>query len=554
MDLPGGSMKSLPHLRDTETCVSPWPTLANLFACLLLFVMSTVTNNLQAQTYTDRHDFNCQTDGCGATYAGIVAQGRDGNLYGTLPGNGPGGGGTVYTITPAGAFNVIFNFNSAGTDGYGPSSGLTLGIDGNFYGATLTAGANGFGTLFKVTPAGVLTTLHNFTSTEIGFPYGPPVMGKNGIFYGVTHYGKAWSITQSGNFKLLPNPTPGDSRAPLTAASDGNFYGTTINGGTGNGTVFQMSTAGKIKIIYNFDNTHGAKPIGPVIQGSDGYLYGTASTGGSIPNAFGVMFKLSTKGVITVLHEFDSTSTTDGCEPLGGLVEAVDGNFYGTTYTGPGPHGHGVLFKMTKTGTYTVLRNFDTATGWVPATTAMQNTNGIIYGETLTGGFSFNGVFYSLNAGISPFVSLVGYPAASAGKSFGILGQGLSGTTSVKFGTGSATFNVVSDTYMTAVVPTSGTTGTVTVTTSGGTRKSKQVFKVIPMLKTFSPTSGPVGTQVTITGSGFTGASKVTFGGVKATTYTVDSGTQITAIVPAGAVTGKIAVTTTGGTASKGIL
>ncbi len=106
---------------------------------------------------------------------------------------------------------------------------------------------------------------------------------------------------------------------------------------------------------------------------------------------------------------------------------------------------------------------------------------------------------------------------------------------------------------MTAVVPTSGTTGTVIVTTPGGTLKSKQVFKVIPQLKSFSPTSGPVGTQVTITGTGFTGASKVTFGGVKATTYTVDSGTQITAIVPPGAVTGKIAVTTTGGTASKGI-
>ena len=542
-------MKSLQHSCTHQRFASQCPTFANLLTCLLLLAMSAVTNNLHAQTYTDMHTFNCQTDGCGVQYAGIVAQGRDGNLYGTLPAGGTGQSGIVYTITPSGALHTIFNFSNLGTYGFGPSSGLTLGTDGNFYGATLTAGAHGYGTLFKITPAGVLTTLHDFTSAEIGFTYGPPVMGKNGTLYGATHYGKAWSITQSGQFRLLPNPTPGDSRAPLAAASDGNLYGTTFNGGTGNGTVFQMSTAGKIKIIYEFDITHGAQPVGPVVQGSDGFLYGTASSGGSKGN--GVVFKLSLGGAITVLHEFDINSTTDGYKPYGGLVEAPDGNFYGTTVYGPTGVAIGVLFKITKTGTYTVLHEFDGATGAIPVTTQMQHTGGIIYGETSSSSPGA-GVFYSLNAGMPPFVSLVGYPAASAGKSFGILGQGLSGTTSVKFGSGSATFNVVSDTYMTVVVPTSGTTGTVTVTTPGGTLKSKQVFKVIPLLKSFNPTSGPVGTQVTINGSGFTGASKVTFGGVKATTYTVDSGTQITASVPAGAVTGKIAVTTTGGTASKG--
>jgi len=543
-------MTSLRHSRFTQRFASQCSTFANPFVCLLLIVMNAVTNNLHAQTYTDMHDFNCQTDGCGASYAGIVAQGRDGNLYGTLY-NGPSGAGTVYTITPSGAFNVIHNFDGQ-NEGNGPKTGLTLGTDGNFYGALYSGGLNPYGSLFKITPAGVLTILHNFTAAEQGGSFGPPVLGKNGTFYGVTTFLKAYSITSSGTFKLLPNPTPGASRAPLTLANDANLYGTTIDGGTGNGTVFRMSSAGATKIIYNFDNTHGAKPFGPVVQGSDGYLYGTASSGGSIPHAFGVVFKLSTTGAITVLHEFDSTSTTDGYEPLGGLVEATDGNFYGTTYTGPGAYS-GVVFKITKAGTYTVLHNFDTTHGGSPATTQMQNTNGIIYGETVSGGLSFNGVFYSFDAGMSPFVSLIGFPAAVAGKTVQILGQGLTGTTSVKFGSGSANFHVVSDTYMTAVVPTSGTTGTVTVTTPGGTLKSKQVFKVIPQLKSFSPTSGPVGTQVTITGTGFTGASKVTFGGVKATTYTVDSGTQITAIVPAGAVTGKIAVTTTGGTASKGI-
>ena len=312
-------MKSLPHLRATETCVSQRPILANLFAGLLLLcVTSAVTNNLRAQTYTDMHDFDCQVDGCGASYAGIVAQGRDGNLYGTLY-KGPSGAGTVYTITPSGAFNVIYNFDGQ-NEGNGPKTGLTLGTDGNFYGALYSGGLNPYGALFKITSAGVLTILHNFTAAEQGGSFGPPVLGKNGTFYGVTTFLKAYSITSSGTFKLLPNPTPGASRAPLTLANDGNLYGTTIDGGTGYGTVFRMSSAGAIKTIYNFDNTHGAKPFGPVVQGSDGYLYGTASSGGSIPHAFGVVFKLSTAGAITVLHEFDSSSTTDGYEPLEGWL------------------------------------------------------------------------------------------------------------------------------------------------------------------------------------------------------------------------------------------
>jgi uncharacterized repeat protein (TIGR03803 family) len=540
-------MTSLRHSHSPERVVSQCPTFAKLFACLLLFVMSAGTNNLRAQTYTDMHYFNCATDGCGVTNAGIVAQGRDGNLYSTLETGTGNVRGTVFSITPTGTFHAIFTFTSQ-TDGIGPKTGLTLGPDGNFYGSTYGGAVNIYGTLFKITPAGVLTTLHIFTLAEAGGCWGPPVLGKNGTFYGVTAYNKAYSITSSGTFKLLPNPTPGQSRAPLTLASDGNFYGTTIDFGSTYGTVFQMTSAGKIKIIYNFDNTHGAQPYGPVAQGSDGYLYGTTAYGGS--KGGGVVFKLSTKGAITVLHEFENLSTTDGYHPVTGLVEGTDGNLYGNTSAG-GNIGVGVFFKITKSGTYTWLYTLDLVHGASPVTTQMQHTNGITYGETV-GSSSALGVFYSFDVGMSPFVSLLGFPAAAAGKTVQILGQGLTGTTSVKFGTGSATFNVVSDTYMTAVVPASGTTGTVTVTTPGGTLKSKQVFKVTPVIKSFSPTSGTVGTQVTITGTGFTGASKVTFGGVKATTYTVDSGTQITAIVPAGAVTGKIAVTTTGGTASKG--
>jgi uncharacterized repeat protein (TIGR03803 family) len=520
------------------------PRLSILLSCMFLLVMAIVATPLHSQTYTDLHDFNCSIDGCRSGFAATPAQGRDGNLYGTLQTGGTGIG-TVYKITPSGTFAVLHDFT--GPDGYVLNSGLTLGPDGNFYGAATSGGANSFGTLFKITPAGVLTTLHDFTAAESGGAYGTPVMGRNGSFYGVTVNTRAYSVSPSGTFKLLPNLAPGPSYAALFLAKDGNFYGTTETGGAGFGTVFRMSATGAIKIIYSFDSTHGGFPYGPVVQGSDGFLYGTASRGGAIANAGGVVFKLSTAGAITVLHEFDSTSTTDGYQPFAGLVAATDGNFYGATSTGaPGSAQYGALFKITKTGTYTFLHAFDNTHGSDPEATAMQHTNGIVYGQTN----AVSGVFYSLAEGIPPFVSLVGNTFGTAGTTVEILGDGLTGTTKVLFGTGSANFTVVSETYMTAVVPASGVTGTVTVTTPSGTLKSAQTFKVLPVISSFTPTSGPVGTPVTITGTGLTGTSKVTFGGVKATVFSVVSGRQVKATVPTGALTGKIGITTAGGTAT----
>lgn len=520
---------------------------------MLALAMSVQSSPLHAQTYTDLRDFVCATDGCGSNYAGIPAQARDGNIYGTLFSGGTHGNfGTVYKITPSGAFTTLHSFS--GSDGSLAYSGLTLGTDGNLYGTTVNGGLNSLGTIFKIATTGKLTTLHNFTSTEGGGAYAAPVEGKiPGTFYGVTSNSRAYSITSAGTFKLLPQSSPGDSRVPLILASDGNFYGTTSQGGsTSNGTVFRMSSAGAIKIIFNFDNTHGANPHGPVVQGSDGNLYGTTLLGGSNSNTEGVVFKLSTGGAITVLHEFDITSTTDGYAPYAGLVAGSDGNFYGATYIGASNSAarYGTLFRITKTGAYTLLYAFDQTHGATTLTTPMQHSNGIIYGETASGGTPGNGVFYSLNDGILPYVSLLGFPVGAASQTVEILGDGLTGTTSVKFGSGSASFTVVSDTFMTAVVPTSGTSGSVVVTTPGGTLTSKQTFKVVPAITGFSPPNGPIGTRVTITGSGFTGASKVSFGAKNATVFTVNSGTQITATVPSGAVTGKIKVITTGGTAT----
>ena len=179
----------------------------------------------------------------------------------------------------------------------------------------------------------------------------------------------------------------------------------------------------------------------------------------------------------------------------------------------------------------------------------MQHTNGTIYGLAHSGGAWTGGVFFSLDMGLKPFVFLM-TRWGKAGDTLEILGTGLTGVTNVHFGSASATFDVVSDTYMTATIPADGATGFVTVTTPSATFTSSRPFNITPVVSSISPTSGPVGTQVTITGTGFTGATKVTFGGVKATSYTVDSGTEITATAPSGAKTGKIAITTPGGSAS----
>ncbi len=525
-------------------------------ALVVAFILSMYTERSHAQTYTDLHDFDCATEGCLPTYPEILAQGRDGNLYGTLDSGGTSGMGTVFKMTPAGVVTTIYNFS--GLDGQNPDGGLFLGTDGNFYGTTRFGGASNLGTVFKITPAGVLTTLHSFSGSDGSEPRPGVVLGKNGSFYGSTcGFNPPWtaySITASGKFKTI-NATndvrvAACSGGPLMLADDGNLYGTAMSGGVNTlGAVFRLSSAGALKVIWSGDFSHGDDLVGPVTQGNDGFLYGTAAAGGS--GGFGVIFKLSTKGKFTMLHEFGLDLTNDGTAPFAGLVAASDGKFYGATSGGQsgGNVPNGNLFSVTSGGTYNLLFAFDGTHGRLAQATPMQHTNGKIYGVVEAGGVHEGGVVYSLDNGAPAFVNLV-TRQGSAGQTVGILGSGLTGTSSVKFGSGSASFNVVSDSYMTASVPDDGSTGFVTVTTPSGTLTSSRKFFVVPVISNVSPTSGPVGTQVTITGSGFTGTTVVKFGGVKATSFTVNSGTTITATVPVGAKTGKVSITTAGGTAS----
>jgi len=519
-----------------------------VLAAVLLALPLVMCATASAQIYTDIHDF-LYSDGSSPSYPQVMAQGRDGNLYGTTPAGGLARGGVMFRMTPDGILTPLFNFG--GSTGSEPYSGLTLGLDGNFYGTTVLGGVNNLGEIFQMTPDGFLTVLYSFTGGSDGaYPYATPVLGNDGNFYGLTKSATAYRITPAGVFTLLGS-IPGQSFAPLILGTDGNFYGTTQHGGAFNqGTVFAMTPAGTVKIIYSFDSSaHGGVPWGGVVQAGN-YLFGTTSDGGS--GNGGVVFRLTPSGNLAVIHNFPEGSQNDGSDPQAGLLFATDGTFYGSTFFG-GTDDFGVLFKIGPTGQqYSFIYQFDKLTGEYSSSSLVQHTNGSVYGMAQGGGQNQGVVFslaLNLGARVKPLLS-----TGKVGSVVQILGSGFTGATLVNFKGASVVPNVISDTFLIARVPSRAQSGTLSVVTPTGTIPSMSPFLVVPMIVSFSPTSGPVGTPVVITGNSFTGATKVTFGGVSATSFTVNSNTQITAIVPKGARTGKIGLTAPGGTAkSSGI-
>jgi uncharacterized repeat protein (TIGR03803 family) len=528
-------------------------TLLVLAATLLLVSMTA-----SSQTYKVLYKF--QNNGIDPLYpgwTGLFAQGRDGNLYSTSQSGGKGYG-TVFQLTPAGKMTVLRSFKSS--DGTHPSSGLTLGTDGSLYGTLTGGGTTNGGRVFKITTSGAFKVLHSFGGTEGSQPKAPPIQGTDGNFYGTTLYGKGGRSGSGMVYKMTPQGkltvlyqfdfTHGGGPIGLIQGTDGDFYGTAEVGGTGKlGVVFKITSRGKLTVLYNFDGTKGQYPIGPIIQASDGNFYGTTQRGGT--DNVGVIYKMTPSGALTTIFNF-LIKDVGYATPLAGLVQGTDGKFYGGTYGGGTATYFGVLFQVTSKGKFTRLYDFKhpPTTGAHADVSLFQHTNGTFYSDTYEGGIGY-GVLYSLGMKLGPFVSFVGpLSSGKVGKTIQILGQGFTGATNVSFNGVSTTFSVVSDTYLTATVPDGATNGLVTVKTPGGALTSNKVFRVTPAILSFSPTSGPVGTPVTITGTSFTGATKVTFGGVKATTFSVDSDTQITANVPTGAKTGKIAITTPGGTAT----
>ena len=261
--------------------------------------------------------------------------------------------------------------------------------------------------------------------------------------------------------------------------NDGNFYGTTlVLTGVSNpnlGAIFKITSAGAITLLHSFDGTHGGGPYAPLMQASDGNFYGTTEGGGNYNN--GVVFEMSPAGAFTDLFDFDPN--TDGGEPFSALIEGTNGVLYGTTTSG-GTYNDGTIYSFSLGGgSLGALYSFDGTSGTAPGAPLAQHTNGTFYSDSAWGGSDDLGTFYSFSAGLSPFVRLV-TTSAKVGKNVEILGQGFTGTTAVSFNGTAATFHVASKTYLTAIVPIGATSGFIKVTTPGGTLESNQAFRVIP--------------------------------------------------------------------------
>jgi uncharacterized repeat protein (TIGR03803 family) len=517
-----------------------------------------------AQTFTTLLSFD-GTDGS-EPLLGPPVQGIDGNLYGIADGGGSYGCGTVFKITTGGTLTTLFNFQND-DDGCNPDAGLALAANGDIYGSTTNAGSDGGGTVFRVAPAGTLTTVHGFNYVQGANTNSALVQGTDGNFYGTTVNGanggcnsgcgsifkmtSGGALTELHEFDFTDGWDPKD--AALIQATDGNFYGTTAGGGSSSscahncGTVFKISPGGAFATLHNFDGSSGSTPFAGLVQAADGNLYGTTNQGGA--HSDGTVFKITLGGALTTLHSFDGT---DGSNPFGTLLQATDGNFYGTTNAG-GANGDGTVFEITPAGTLTTLHNFDGTDGAGAQSGLLQATNGTFYGNTYAGGASGDGTVFSLSTGLGPFVTFL--PAARpVGGLVEILGQGFRGATGVSINGTTASFSVESDTYLTATVPAGATTGSITVSEPGGTLTSNKIFRVLPQISGFSPSDGTAGTTVVITGNSLLGATEVFFACGKKATFTVDSDTQITATVPAGAMTGDISIVTPGGnTGSPGV-
>ena len=268
-------------------------------------------------------------------------------MNGGLDGSGrtgiqcPLGCGTVFKITPAGTLTTLYSFCSQTncTDGSYPSGGLTQAANGDFYGTTSAGGSVSLGTVFKINSSGALTTLHSFCEalcSDGRAPNGGLVQAPNGNLYGTTSWGLGtlFSITPDGTLTTLHNFVGGVPQPGLVLAASGNLLGTTNNVG-GFGTVFQVTSSGRFKTVYEFCSqaacADGDNPVG-LVQGTDGIFYGATSQGGAI--GYGTVFALSTEEAPFVLTRPTIGVVGEVVTIIGyGLKDATSVTFNGTSAT-----------------------------------------------------------------------------------------------------------------------------------------------------------------------------------------------------------------------------
>jgi len=458
-----------------------------VYALFLVCAMTAIAS--PAQTFTNLLSFD-GTDGA-LPYAGLI-QGTDGSLYGTTYNGGAYGYGTVFKITAAGKLTTLYSFcpGEICTDGQYPRAGLVQATNGNFYGTTLYGGPNGDGNIFEITPSGKLTSIYLFC---------PEV-----------------SVCPDGSAPY----------AGLVQASNGSLYGATAAGGIGNcaqggcGTIFKITLSGALTTLYSFCsvlNTQGycadgSTPFSGPVQAANGNFYGTTELGGAYNQ--GTFFEMTPSGTLTTLYSFcslvdGSGYCTDGNHPLAAPLQASNGNFYGTTFFG-GPSNSGTVYEITPDGELTTLDTFCSSLGCADTSTTaslIQATGGNLYGTTAGTIFAM-----SLSGKLTTLHTLSNSDGSIVNASL------LQGTNGNLYGT--ALYGGASD---------------------DGTVFSLEVG-LAPFVET-RPMLGMVGSKVTILGTNLMDASSVSFNGTAAV-FKVVSGSLITTTVPTHATTGFVTVTT----------
>lgn len=464
-------------------------TLARALACAAITFGLAVC--AQAQTLNYLAAFN----GVNGLQPSTVIQATDGNFYGTTTYGQASEYGNVLKITPAGEISTLYNFCAKPhcTDGEWPETPPILGSDGNLYGVTSGGGsdlgnAGGWGTVYRLTLGGELTILHTFCTVDPCLDGQAPagiMQAADGNLYGTTYSagqfnaGTLFKITTKGEFTVLhafcsfANCADGQWPAyPPVQGSDGNLYGTTSDGGTAAaGVLYDLTPAGRFNVVHTFlcrytTCNRGGEPVA-VVQDAEGNLFGTTEFGGIYGE--GTLFEITSTRAFINLYSFNSGAETN---PRAGLTPASDGNYYGTT-------DGGTIFQLTPSGAHTTLYTFtpSTTAGEYPYTGLFQAPDGNLYGAVQFYDSAWNGAIYSFSNGLSPLVE-TNPTMGRVGTGVLILGNNLTGSTSVTFNGVEAKFTVESDTYIKATVPKSATTGTVSVVTPSGTLNSNPRFVV----------------------------------------------------------------------------
>lgn len=330
-------------------------------------------------------------------YAPLIFE--DGKLYGTTNVGGAHFNGTAFAISPVGTKTWLYSFKG-GENGANPSAGL-VDVKGTLYGTTASGGAHSDGAVFSISRSRKEAVLHSFGGgTDGQHPYAG-LVDVNGTLYGTTasggagYEGAVFAISPAGKENVLHSfGAAGDGALPEASLTDVNgvLYGTTLNGGKncksngGCGTVFEITTSGKEKVLYSFaGRSDGEYPFAGLVN-VGGLLYGTTEDGGGSGCGYsqgcGTVFKISRSGRESVIYSFKGGS--DGEYPVASLME-VKGVLYGTTEFG-GTYDAGTVFAVSSLGKESVLHIFGGSGDGAGPLAGLINVSGTLYGTTESGG------------------------------------------------------------------------------------------------------------------------------------------------------------------------